>query len=346
MGGMHPSVAGLIEEAREGESFLGRLESRLSRSYSSARGERSRAVLRVQAVALRAIRDFLDSRGFLELLPPIIGPVTDPGIRGARQVSFDYYGREYRVMSSAILYKQAAATALGRIYFVSPNVRLEPPETALTGRHLTEFVQVDVEAAGMDYLGAMDLAEDLIRHVIRAVREESARELEALGRELPECAAPFPRIPHREAVGILRSMGLEADGGSEISWEGEVALSSRFDTPFFVYDYPAGSRGFYDREDPDRPGILRDFDALYPEGFGEAVSGAEREYEYERVAARMRDSGEDPSRYGWYMEMLREGIEPSAGFGIGVERLTRFLCGLEGVWEARFCPKVAGIHSP
>lgn len=112
----------------------------------------------------------------------------------------------------------------------------------------------------------------------------------------------------------------------------------------FIYDYPRGSRGFYDREDPERPGILRDFDMLYPEGFGEAISGAEREYEPEKVKARIIESGEDPSKYEWFLEMLRE-LYPlkTAGFGIGIERLTRFLCGLRAVWEARPYPKVPGI---
>ncbi len=107
-----------------------------------------------------------------------------------------------------------------------------------------------------------------------------------------------------------------------------------------------GARGFYDREDPGRPGVLRDFDMLYPEGYGEAASGAEREHEVDKVLARMKESGEDPAQYGWYVDMLRYGVAPSSGFGIGVERLTRYVCGLGAVWEARPFPKVAGISSP
>ena len=343
---IHPSVARFVEASRQGSRYLRELERTLSRPHVFARSERARAVLRVQSIALRAIREFLDSHGFIELLPPILGPVTDPGIRGARQVVVDYYGWPYRVMSSAILYKQAAASALGRVYFVSPNVRLEPPEAALTGRHLAEFVQVDVEASRISYEEAMDLAEGLLKHVVAVVKGEAYRELEILGRDLPDCSDPFPRLTHSRAVSMLRSLGVDADEGSEIPWEGEVVLSGLFRSPFFITDYPLGSRGFYDREDPERPGVLRDFDLVYPEGFGEAASGAEREYEYERVLARLRASGEDPEEYGWYLDMLADGIEPTAGFGIGVERLTRFLCGLGSVWEARFCPKVPGVFSP
>ena len=106
------------------------------------------------------------------------------------------------------------------------------------------------------------------------------------------------------------------------------------------------SRGFYDREDPVRPGILRDFDMLYPEGFGEAISGGEREHTYKGVLKRMKLTGVDPEEYGWYLQMLKEGVPSSVGFGIGVERLTRWICGLKTIWEAVPFPKVPGIASP
>ncbi len=341
----HPSVRQL-ESMTSREGYLEELKNLLSRSYRLVRDERYKVVYRMQAELLAAIREYLDSRGFVELLPPIIGPVTDPGIRGAKQVTVDFYGSEYKVMSSAILYKQMMATTLGKIYFASPNVRLEPPETVYTGRHLVEFVQVDVEVAGADYRDAMNLAEELLCHVIKRVREERYMELELLGRELPAFSPPFKRYTHAEAVDILRNLGFKTSRSTEIPWEGEKILSGLHDEPFFIYNYPRGARGFYDREDPEKPGILRDFDMLYPEGFGEAISGAEREYTSEKVLERMRETGENPVKYKWYLEMLRDGVEPSAGFGIGVERLTRFVCGLEAVWMARPYPKLPGIYSP
>ncbi len=322
------------------------LRRKLAKSYLLVRTEKMKRVLRIQATICKAAREYLDSLGFVELLPPIIGPVTDPGIRGAKQVSFDYYGRVYKVMSSAILYKQMMAAALGKIYFFAPNVRLEPLDSVYTGRHLVEFVQIDVEQAYASYFDAMEIAEGLLTHVIKRVIEEHDEDLKYLGRELRVPKRPFKKLSHKEAVDMLRSMGYEASYQHEIPWEGEKLLSEVFEDPFFIYDYPRGSRGFYDREDPERPGILRDFDLLYPEGFGEAASGAEREYTAEKVVERMRSTGENPAKYGWYIQMLKDGIPPSAGFGMGVERLTRYICGLEAVWEARPYPKVAGIYSP
>ncbi|MCS7145609.1 MAG: asparagine synthetase A [Nitrososphaerota archaeon] len=325
---------------------LQRLSQLLQQSWKMVRTPRMKTVLKVQNVACDAMRDYLKSEDFIELLPPIIGPVTDPGIRGAKQVTFDYYGREYKVMSSAILYKQAAMSGLGKIFFMSPNIRLEPLDSTLTGRHLTEFVQLDLEIAEANYFDAMSVAEKLLCEAVNVVRDSCAKELEELGRRIPAISPPFKKLTYDEALEYLRRVGLKVRYGVEIPWYGEHLLSKLVGEPFFIIDYPRGARGFYDREDDNRPGILRDFDLIYPEGFGEAASGAEREFRYERVLARMRENGEDPRKYAWYLEMLREGIPPSAGFGIGVERLTRFLCGLDSVIEARLCPKVAGIHSP
>lgn len=321
------------------------LES-LPRSFLTIRHPRMKTVLAIQATICSALRESLAKQGFVEVLAPIIGPCTDPGIRGAKQATIDYFGRRYKVMSSAILYKQMTVASLEKVYFFSPNIRLEPLETVKTGRHLCEFFQVDVEEAGASYFEAMSTAERLLRDVCRRTLERHEKDLASLGRELTASGAPYKRMTHREAVDLLRSKGYESEYSQELSWSAEEAISGMFDSPFFVYDYPKGSRGFYDREDPEHPGILRDFDMIYPEGFGEAASGAERETDYEIVTRKMRSNGEDPESYEWYMEMLKSGVPQTAGFGIGVERLTRYICGLRSIWAARPFPKVAGICSP
>src|SRR5436305_6605022 len=122
----------------------------------------TRSVLRIQNAMLTATRGLLAERGFTELLPPVIGPVTDPGARGAKQVDIDYYGHRYKLMTSAILYKQASLTAFDKIFCIAPNVRLEPLETANTDRHLAEFHQIDVELAGASREDAMQVVEELV----------------------------------------------------------------------------------------------------------------------------------------------------------------------------------------
>lgn len=319
----------------------------LPKRYLVIRHPKIATVLKVQYEISASVREFLHGKGYIEILPPIVGPVTDPGIREADQASFVWYnGEPYKIMSSMILYKQMAVSSLGKIFAFSPNVRLEPVEARKTGRHLAEFWQIDVEAPRATYEDAMSLAERLLRHVCEGVKKRCVKELLELGRQLRVPSVPFRRMTHREAVEMVRSMGFEASYKEEIPWDAEEALSARFKEPFWVTDYPYGSKGFYYLPHSDKPGLLRGMDLFYPEGYGEASSGGEREYEYEQVVKRIRDGGEDPKKYGWYLEMLKTGIPPSAGFGIGLERLTRYVCGLKKIWDAHPYPKVPGVQSP
>jgi len=314
--------------------------------YRAIRHPNMKRVLKVQDQILTSLRDFLRKEGFIEILAPIIGPATDPGIRGAKQVAIQYYDVPFKIMSSMILYKQMTISSFEKIFALSPNIRLEPIESAETARHLAEFRQIDLEMVYATYDDAMNLAETMLISVVRDVGENCGEELKGLGRKLNELHGPFKRFTHKQAVELLRSNGYVASYVEEIPWDAEAALSSMHNEPFFVHDYPLVSRGFYDREDPTRPGILRDFDMLYPEGFGEAISGGEREHTYKGVLKRMKLTGVNPEEYGWFLQMLKEGVPPSVGFGIGVERLTRWICGLKTIWEAVPFPKVPGIASP
>ncbi|MFA5868823.1 MAG: asparagine synthetase A [Candidatus Bathyarchaeia archaeon] len=322
------------------------VQAQLQARYRDIKRPEMRAVMRVQDEILSALRDHLRGIGFIEILAPIIGPATDPGIRGASQVSFDYYGTQFKVMSSMILYKQMAVNSFDRIFALSPNIRLEPIETIETGRHLSEFRQLDLEVARASYFDVMEIGEGMVTYVVKRVKANCSDELGVLGRELKTPKLPFKKITCRDAVELLREKGFEVKQGEEIPWNAEAELSRSFGDFFWLIDYPKTARGFYDREDEECPGILRDFDLFYPEGYGEAVSGGEREYKYERVVARMLSTGEVPETYRWYLEMLREGTTPSAGFGIGVERLTRYVCGRDYIWESVPFPRVPGVVSP
>jgi asparaginyl-tRNA synthetase len=310
----------------------------------------TRSALRIQNGLLAAAREYLSSAGFVELLPPIIGPVTDPGIRGSKQVDVDFYGHRYKLMTSAILYKQVSLLAFDKIFYVAPNVRLEPPETVSTGRHLAEFHQIDVEAAGASREQIMTIAEELLVHMVSSVAAGLPAELEAVGRDAGAFTdllhGGFEHVPHSRAVADLVGLGHEQSSDAELGWQGEAVLSAKASAPFYVIDYPKGSRGFYDRESPVSPGTLRNFDLIAPEGFGELCSGGERESDYAKIVARMRETGENPAKYGWYLDVARAGIPPSAGFGLGVERLTRYVAGLAAVWQASAYPKLAGVVSP
>jgi asparaginyl-tRNA synthetase len=326
--------------------MLPELEYTFRCRYITIKEPRMVCILKVQDEIISSLRDYLRSEGFIEILAPIIGPVTDPGIRGAKQVSINYYGSEFKLMSSMILYKQMAITAYSKIFALSPNIRMEPLETIKTRRHLTEFRQIDIEEAHATYEEMMQLAEKMLCHAIENVKKNCNEELEELGRRLHTPKIPFKRYTYHEAVEVLNQHGFNLGYENEIPWTAEEALSAINQTPFWITDYPVSARGFYYLEHADRHGMLRDFDLLYPEGYGEAISGGEREYKHDQILERIKTGGEDPAKYAWYLQMLKEGIPSSAGFGIGVERLTRFICGVENIWEAVPFPKVAGIISP
>lgn len=308
------------------------IEEAVKKRYITIRSERARAILTIQHELISSLRRFLIEEGFFEVLAPVIGPSTDPGIRGARIVNFDYYGTPYKVMSSMILYKQMALTVFDRVFSLSPNVRLETPDSVKTGRHLAEFYQLDLEVARAQYAETMDLGERLICHCLDTVRQKCSDELSLLERDLPCFNPPFERVPHTVLEEKLSVSG-------EIPWDQEKIISENSHNPFWIVDYPAGSRGFYYLE---RNGVLRSMDLIMPEGYGEVISGGEREHEYERVKALLEKGG-IADEFTWYLDMLRIGIPPSSGFGLGIERLTRYVCGLDHIWEGSPFPKVPGI---
>ncbi len=303
-------------------------------------------ILKIQDRILRSASEFLSREGFIQIQAPIIGPATDPSLRGAKHAVIDFYGKRMKLMGSMLLHKQMAMASLGKIFAFSPNIRLEPEDSVRTGRHLVEFYQLDLEAKGYDYEKIMRLGERLVAYVIKQVRKHCGEELAFLGKTLEVPKLPFRRLTHREAVDLARDLGFKVSYGQEMPWEAECALSKHMGEFFWVKDYPAGSRGFYDKIDPEDPKKLRDFDLFYPEGYGEAISGGERETDLAMVQRKMREVGIEFEGYEWYFEMLAHGIPESAGFGIGIERFTRFICGLDFVWEAAPFPKVAGVISP
>lgn len=314
--------------------------------HLALRTERMKAITKIQSEIRSAARGWLLTQGFLEITPPLLAQLTDPGLRGAKIFTLDFYGRKYKLTSSMMFHKIVAASSMGKIFSFSPCLRSEPLASVDTGRHLAEFWQIEVEMHHADYRQAMAVAEKLVSHICSCVRSACPTELSYLGRELGKHPAPFKKITHSEAVKLAKKFEPGISSSEEIPWDAERQLSQQFSLPFFITRYPTGSRGLYDRTDPLKPGELLDFDLIYPGGFGEAASGGEREFEHEKVLEKIRACGEKPGDYAWFLDAIRQHDCHTAGFGIGLERLTRYVCGLEKVWEATQFPKVAGIFSP
>jgi len=286
-------------------------------------------VLKVKDEIMHAAREYLRQEGFIEILPVILSPITDPLHHDTFDGTVSFYGSPYQLTKSMILHKQIALRTLPRIYSVSPNVRMEPAERASLGRYLAEFVQLDLEVRDASRDEIIGVGEGLVLHVLTRVAERCPAELERLGRELTIPEAPFKRVSFQEAQ---EQFGKGFDD----------ALSSSLSAPAWVIDFPRSVREFYDREDPARTDILLDMDLIYPEGYGEALSGGEREHTLPRILRRLEKDGIDKERFSQYLSFVEEGLPASAGFGIGIERLTRFVCGLENVEQTRLFAKAPG----
>ena len=287
------------------------------------------AVLEIKSEIMRAAGEYLRDRKFTEILPVLLSPITDPLHHDTFDGTVNYYGVPYRLTKSMILHKQLALRVVPRIFCFSPNVRMEPAERASAGRYLAEFVQLDLEVRDASRDEILALGEGLFVAIVRAVKERCAQALDSLGRELVVPSLPFDRITYEAAA---------AKHGEPF----DTALSATRSDPIWVIDFPRRIREFYDREDPTRPEVLLDMDLMYPEGFGEALSGGERENELDRVLDRLARDGIPTSQFAPYLDAAEKGLPKSAGFGIGIERLTRYAAGLETVAEARLFPKVPG----
>lgn len=287
---------------------------------------------KVMSEVISASSSFLKERGFVEILPVIISPITDPLADPAKGLRLEIYGFPYELTKSMIFHKQLSVLSISKVFTFSPNVRVEPPERKDSGRHLLEFTQLDLEVLNGKREEIMELGEELLIHIIKRVKEKCKVELDYFGREIRVPEKPFPRISWDE---VVKTYGKEY----------EIPLSKESSSPVWIVDFPVSEREFYDREWEGRKGYNVDMDLIYPEGFGEALSGGEREWQYERIVSKIERKGLRLESFEFYLQIAKTGLSPSAGFGIGVERLVRFLTGLRNVSEVKLFPKLPGEFS-
>ena len=290
-------------------------------------------ILRIQTAMLREMQSFMMKRGFLQIMPVITSKFTDPlspdpSSSVIFSPTFEYYSQKLMITQSMILHKQLSLLAADKIFTFSPNVRLERKEKNGSGRHAFEFTQMDFEIAYAKMKDVMSLVEDLIIHIIKKVKEECENELKILNREIEIPSKPFKVYRYSE---VLEKFG------------SDDTLSSIEKDPLWIIDI---KREFYDREDESNTGHFLNYDLILPEGYGEVLSGGEREYKYERIVKRIEElekEGRDYSNFRDYIEVAKMGLlKPSAGAGIGVERLLRFLCGRKHIKEVQLFPRIPG----
>ena len=296
------------------------------------RSRRPFATLRIRHEIIRAIRDFLDGRGFLCLDAPILTPAACEGTTTLFEVQ--YFDDVAYLSQSGQLYVEAGALAFGRVYCFGPTFRAERSKTR---RHLTEFWMVEPEVAFTTLEELMELAEDLVCYIVERVLERRRTELAILERDptpLERVAKPFPRMTYDEAVQWLLDHGLPMTPGDDFGSPQETALSQAFDRPLIVHRYPAAVKAFYMEPDPERPDRVLCMDVLAPEGVGEIIGGSMRVWNYDLLLRRLRDHNLPEAAFQWYLDLRRYGSVPHGGFGLGLERTVAWICGLEHVREA------------
>jgi len=291
--------------------------------------KRKIAVLKIQSKIRRILGDYLESKDFIEISPVILSPMTDPLNHPTAPGNLECYGRKYHLTQSMIFHKQVALKTLDKIFVFSPNVRLEEKERKDTGRHLFEFTQLDLEIKGAKREDIIQLCEEIIVSLIATVKKDCKEELKKLGRKLNVPKTPFKRISYKEAY-------------EKYGEDFETIISKKNKGPVWILDMPIMHREFYDKEHKEKKGYLADMDLIYPEGYGEALSGGEREFEYKRIKKRMKIKGKRYSEFKDYLKIAEKGLPPSAGFGIGIERLTLYICGLKKIEETTLFPKIPG----
>ncbi|WP_461491369.1 asparagine synthetase A, partial [Pontibacter sp. HJ8] len=278
-------------------------------------------VLKVQQGIIRATHDFMFKKGLTQLMPLMLSPITDPLNHGVVDAAINYAEQRWSLTKSMIFHKQMALVnpELESIYIVSPNVRLEFADRADTGRHLFEFTQVDFEFRGKDRFFVMEFMEELVNFVFARLNQELPELLLELRGEL---------LPQYEKWPVYRTEKLEAAYGPEY----EKLKSQEATEPFWLLNH---KREFYDKEDTAKRGTYQNYDVIWPEGFGEGLSGGEREHEYKQILKRMEELGTSTDTFRHYLEVAKAGLLPkTAGAGFGVERMTRFVCRLKDVNEA------------
>ena len=230
--------------------------------------------------------------------------------------------------------------AFGRVYCFGPTFRAEKSKTR---RHLTEFWMVEPEVAYGDLEDAMGLAEDFVTYVVQRVLRVNGPELIALERNtesLEKVRKPFPRMSYTEAVERLQQEGVEIEWGQDFGGDEETVLSKEFERPLLIHRYPAKCKAFYMKQDLEDTRSALAMDMLAPEGYGEIIGGGQREDDSETLAGRIADHGLDSADIRWYLDLRRYGSVPHSGYGMGIERVVAWICGLAHVREAIPFPRM------
>jgi asparaginyl-tRNA synthetase len=327
-----------ISKKEHGPDFL------LQNRHLWLRTPTQRAIQIVRNTIINAIFEYLNTNGFIKIDSPILTPNACEGTTELFEIDYFEEGKAY-LSQSGQLYIEAAIFSVGRCFDFGPVFRAEKSKTR---RHLTEFWMMDAEAAFVDQEENMKIQEGLVEFVVQKVLEKNLKELAILERNiepLKKIKAPFIHKTHTEVVKELREMGSEIKENQDLGAADETMLTMKYDKPIFVEKYPAEVKAFYMKRTDDGKFALC-ADLLAPEGYGEVIGGSQREDDYDVLLGRIKEHKLSVEAFDWYLDLRKYGSVPHSGFGIGLERLTGWICGRQHIRETIPFPRTIGRIRP
>ena len=296
------------------------------------RSSQQHAVLRVRSEIEQGIADFFHQREYVRIDSPIL---TGSAVEGTSTLfETDYFGDKAYLSQSGQLYLEPAAAAFGKVYCFGPTFRAEKSKTR---RHLTEFWMVEPEVAFLQFEGLCRLAEDFVAALVARALDRCREELKRLERDTTKLEAvqtPFPRTTYREAIARLGEKGFPVKFGDDLGADEETALAQDLDRPLIVSRFPTAIKSFYMQPDPQDPEVVLGLDMLAPEGYGEIIGGSERIHDLALLEQRLAEHKLPREAYEWYLDVRRYGTFPHSGFGMGLERVVTWICGIHHLREA------------
>jgi len=330
---LYPAEEGYpIAKKYHGPDFL------LDQRHLWIRNEKMQAIFRIRSRLIDAAREWLTGHGYLEVQVPILVNAAVEG--GSTLFPVKYFDEKAYLSQSWQLYAEAMISSVGKIFTLAPSFRAEKSRTR---RHLTEYWHLEVEAPWLELDGLMQLEEDLVVHMCQRLAQSMPEELISLGRKAEQIAnvkGPFPRVTYDKAVELVQESMPKFKWGTDMGYEEEKVLTQYFQLPFFVNRFPKGIKAFYHMPDPENPKVTLSVDLLAPEGYGEITGGGQRTHDLQTLLTRIKEEGLKADDYKWYIELRKYGTVPHSGFGMGVERLVAWVCGLEHIRDAIAFPRL------
>ena len=307
----------------------------------NARNLTEQSIFKIKATVASAMREYFDQNEFTEIHTPKL--LAEPTEGGAEVFKMDYFGKVATLAQSPQFYKQMMVGVFERVFEIAPVYRAEPSSTV---RHMTEYISVDGEMGFIDLEDLKIFLSGMLNHVVDAVWKKHETELKRLNATKPKLTAEIPSISLEEIHELYSRATNESTNGEkdlspgEEKWICEYAKKKFNSEAVFVTKWPASEMKFYHKAEPNNPDVADRFDLLF-RGV-EIVTGSMREHDYETVVKQLKEQADgDPENPGYkpFLMAMQFGMPPHGGFGMGLERVTQKIIGLNNIKEAALFPR-------